>query len=132
MNLVETADNDETRRFAESIDGDMLASSSVQYDGDAIALEIYDVRHDRVRFLDESGKDISLGNDGVYICKRLADKGVTAGDTIEVSPYGSDETYRVRVAGVIRSFVSDNIVMTAVFAENEGIQYHINAIFTAE
>ena len=63
VNLVETADNDETRRFAESIDGDMLASSSVQYDGDAIALEIYDVRHDRVRFLDESGKDISLGNE---------------------------------------------------------------------
>lgn len=132
VNLVETADNDETRRFAESIDGDMLASSSVQYDGDAIALEIYDVRHDRVRFLDESGKDISLGNDGVYICKRLADKGVTAGDTIEFSPYGSDETYRVRVAGVIRSFVTENIVMTAEFAEKEGIPYHINAIFTAE
>lgn len=52
------------------------------------------------------------------------------GDIIEFSPYGSEETYEVRVAGYLRSLVSECIVMTDVYAHSVGIEYHIGSIYT--
>ena len=37
-------------------------------------LEIYNITHDMVKFVDLDGKIIKLGENGVYISKRLAEE----------------------------------------------------------
>lgn len=44
--------------------------------------------------------------------------------------YGSEKTYKVRVAGYLRSVLSETIVMTDVYADNAGIDYHITSVYT--
>lgn len=72
---------------------------------------------------------MELTNDGVYLCLRLADK-AAIGDTIEFSPYGSEETYKVKVAGYVRSLMSECIMMTDEYAAGIGLDYHIGSIYT--
>lgn len=129
INITEDASNDNVLTFAKSVNGDTLASSSVKIGDKTIALEIYDVTHDMVRFIDEKNNRVTLSDDGAYICLRLA-QDYAIGDTIEISPYGSSESYTVKVAGVLRSIMSENIVMTTDYAEKENIPYHITAVFT--
>lgn len=129
INLTETADNEQTKAFAEKYDGDYLASSSVQVNGDAVALEIYNVAHDTVLFNDKDNHTIPLADDGAYICIRLANKGIKVGDFVTVSPYGSEDSYVIKVAGVIRSFQTENISMTCAYADSVGIPYHISSVF---
>lgn len=129
VNIVETAENAEVRAFAEKYNGDWLASSSVQYDEKAVTLEIYNIASDKIRFVDEGNDRIELTSDGVYLCIRLAET-VKIGDTITFSPYGSDQSYTVKVAGVLRSFLTESIVMTSEYAERCGIEYKISAVFT--
>lgn len=129
VNFTESVYNAAAQAFAEEYGGDWVASSSVQYDGKAVALEIYDIGRDKIRFVNPKNKRISLENEGVYVCMRLADS-VKTGDVIRISPYGSDVTYSVKVAGVIRSFMTENIVMTREYAESIGIEYRVSAVFT--
>ena len=79
--------------------------------------------------LDEDNELVELSDEGVYLCLRLADT-AEIGDTIDFSPYGSDETYQVRVAGYLRSLMTESIIMTDKYAESVGIEYQINSIFT--
>ena len=130
VNIIESAQMDEVKDFAASIQGDYLASTEVQLNGEAVALDIYNITHDKIRLVDKSNKAVELQDDGVYICVRLADKGIKTGQTIQFSPYGSDQTYSVKVAGVLRSFVTENITMTESYAQSIGISYNISAIFT--
>jgi putative ABC transport system permease protein len=129
VNLTESADNTRGVALAEELQGDYLASSTVSLDGEAVTLDIYDITQDKLRFVTEEGGIQKLEDDGVYLCLRLADK-VQVGDTIEISPYGSDQHYTLRVAGVIRSVMTENITMTRAYADQVGIPYHISAVFT--
>lgn len=129
INITEDASHDDVFAFATSVNGDMLASSSIQVEDKAVSLEIYDVTHDLVRFINEDNDCVTLGDDGAYICLRLA-KDYAIGDTIEISPYGSSESYTIRVAGILRSIMSENIVMTETYAKSVNIPYHMNAVFT--
>ncbi len=129
VNIVENSDNDKVMEFSEKVEGDWQASSSVKIDDEAIVLDIYDVNNDMIRFLDEDDNKVKLSDEGVYICMRLADE-YKVGDTIEFSPYGEEETYEVKVAGVIRSVMSENITMTKEYAEEIGIPYHISSVYT--
>ncbi len=130
VNMVDGADNTQVENFAESVDGDWVSTQSVKLGEDVVSLEIYDIKNDKFRFIDESNKIVQIGNDGVYICARVRDSGVKVGDTISFSPYGSDETYSVKVAGVLRSVMTENVVMTRDYAEKLGITYTISAVFT--
>ncbi len=129
VNFIESAENAEVLTFAQSAEGDLLASSSVSLNGEAISMEIYEISHDLIRFVDENNRVAPLTNDGVYICIRLSEK-VKIGQSIEISPYGSDKTYSVKVAGILRSVLTENIVMTRQYAESVGIPYHYDAVFT--
>ncbi len=129
VNIAETADNETVKAFAEEYDGDWQASTSIKLDDKAIALDIYDVNNDMIYFLSEDGDRVELKDDGVYICIRLAED-IEVGDTISFSPYGEEETYTVKVAGIIRSVMSENITMTKEYAESIGIPYHIGAVYT--
>jgi len=129
----ETVKNDEALALAAQYQGDWCAASSVQWQDKPVALEIYHIENDLVRFLDEDTGFASLGDEGVYICTRMAKEAhLKAGDTISFSPFGSDTVYRgVPVAGVIRS-MTEGIVLTDAFAEKLGIDYTVNTIFTNE
>lgn len=73
---------------------------------------------------------MNIGDDGAYICMRIADQfGLRTGDTITVSPYGSDQQYTLKVAGLIRS-VSENIVISPAYAKILDIPYMIDSVYT--
>ena len=129
LNLAENASREKALALAEEVEGDWQGVSSVDLDSEAVSLEVYDIQHDMLRFLDPDNQVISLGDGGAYICLRLADK-YKPGDEITFSPYGSDKSYTVRVAGVQRSMLTKNIVMTRACADSVGIPYTVSAIYT--
>lgn len=129
INLVETAENSEVEALAERVDGDWSASAGISYEGETVILEIYQAKQNKIRFVTEENELLELSDDGVYLCLRLADT-AQIGDTIEFSPYGSDETYRVKVAGYLRSLMTESIVMTKEYADSVGVTYHIGSIYT--
>lgn len=128
--LSEEADADSRARILKEYDGDWSASVSVQIEDKTVSLDIYDTAHDLVRFPDESAAYTTLRGDGAYICMRLADEfDLEPGDSFSFSPYGTDETYTVRVAGIIRS-VSENVVMTPEYADRIGVSYTMDSVYT--
>jgi putative ABC transport system permease protein len=130
VNIVESADEEEVLTFADKVNGDWQSSSSVQLNGKAVTLDIYNIQNDKVRFIDKNNNTVHIGNDGVYICVRLNDSGIKVGDVINFSPYGSDLSYDVKVAGVIRSVLTENITMSAEYAQSVGIPYNITSVYT--
>ncbi len=95
-----------------------------------IALDVYNLKNDSVRFPDKDDNFVTLKNDGAYICTRLATKfSLKAGDEIEVSPYGSDKKYTLKINSVIRS-ITENIVVTSDYANSLGIAFDIDSVYT--
>ncbi|MBO5352093.1 MAG: ABC transporter permease [Lachnospiraceae bacterium] len=129
INLADTSDNAAAMELAGKVDGDWQASAGISYEGKTITMEVHDEDQDKLRFLNEDNELVRLSDDGVYLCLRLKDT-AEIGDMIEFSPYGSEETYQVRVAGYLRSLMSEAIIMTDTYADRVGIEYHIGAIFT--
>ena len=123
---------EEGKAFAEQLNGDWAAERAIQIGDKGYSLEIYSIAHDKVRFVDTDMKVIPLTNSGAYICSRLArDYHLKAGDTLQFSPYDSDEHYAVPVAGVLDS-MTEGVFMTVMYADQAGIPYSISAIFTDE
>lgn len=131
INMSETADNEEIKKLAESVNGDWQSSSGISYEGETVTLEIYQADNHKIQFLSKENELMNLTDDGVYLCLRLADT-AEIGDTIEFSPYGSEETYKVKVAGYVRSLMTESIIMTDKYADRIGITYHISAVYTDE
>lgn len=129
VNLSETAQNSDSISLAGSLNGDWVSSAGVSLEGETVVLEIYHAPNDLIRFVDESNERMTLTDDGVYLCQRLKDS-AKIGDTVEFSPYGSEKTYTVKVAGYLRSVLSETIVMTDVYAERAGVDYHITSVYT--
>ena len=132
INLSETVDNATALDLAAKYNGDWCASSGVSYDDKTVSLDVYEVTHDKVRFFDRNDDFFELSDDGAYVCVRIADDGdkkIKPGDTIEISPYGSDKVYKIKIAGVARS-LTENIVMSKAYAEKLGIEYNISYIYT--
>ena len=111
-------------------DGDSSASLGVQLEEKAVSLDIYDLNHGYVRFPGEDNEYAELKDNGAYICRRISEKfNLAKGDTFEISPYGSDKIYTMKVAGTIRS-VSENIVISAEYAKKQGISYVPDSVYT--
>ena len=131
VNLSEASDNKTAKELAEKLDGDWLASSGISYEGETVTLEVYHAENEKIRFINKENELLELSDDGAYLCLRLADM-AKIGDIIEFSPYGSEDTYQVRVAGYLRSVMTESIVMTERYADDVGISYHISSIYTDE
>lgn len=127
--LSESATNAEAIALAEKVNGDWQASCGICYEGKTLTLDIYSADQGKLGFLTEDNEPLRLTDDGAYLCLRLKDT-ARIGDTVAFSPYGSDDTYEVRVAGYTRSLVSECIVMTDTYADRIGIDYHIGSIYT--
>ena len=130
INLSEQVTTEKTNELIEKYEGDYSASVAVQVGEKAVSLDVYHTPGDFVRFPDENNNFIEIEDDGVYLCMRLAKEfDLSEGDTFRVSPYGSDKTYTLKVAGVIRS-VSENMVISPEYADSIDLPYTINSIYT--
>lgn len=128
--LSETATEEDTQKIIDTYKGDSSATVSVQTDDKAVALDIYNITHGKVRFPAEKDGYVTTAKDGAYICMRIADEfDLAAGDTLKISPYGSDKTYKLKVAGVIRS-VSENIVISSDYAKSLDIPFKTDSVYT--
>jgi len=131
INLADIADNEAAKELAVKVNGDWQATVGISYEGRTITMEVHDEDKDLLRFINEENEPVRLDDEGVYLCLRLKDT-AKIGDTIEFSPYGSEDIYQVKVAGYLRSVMSEAIIMTDTYADSIGIEYHIDAIFTDE
>ena len=123
---------EEAKQLAEELRGDWSASRAVQIGDKGYSLEIYSLKHDKVRFADTDMKIIPLEDGGAYICSRIAKEyRLGIGDTISFAPYDSTEHYTVPVAGVLDS-MTEGIFMTEAFAEKLGIPFTVSSIYTDE
>ncbi len=128
--IAEEAAPDERDRLVSEYGGDWSSSASVQIEDKAVSLDIYDTSEDKVRFPADRDGFAELPDDGAYICRRIADEfNLEQGDSIRISPYGGDDEYTLKVAGIIRS-VSENIVISPEYAGRIGIDYVIDSIYT--
>ncbi len=129
VNLVGNTDYEKADQLIKALDGDWESYSGISIDGYTATLDI--VHNDKGRFsiIDKNNKAIDLQNDGAYLCLRLADK-AKIGEYIEFSPYGSEDTYRVKVVGYNRSIMTESITMTDKLADKLGIKYSVSAVYT--
>ncbi len=129
VNLVENTDAEAAGLLIEELDADWESYSGISIDGYTATLDIVHNEKGRFDVIDRSNKPIDLGDDGVYLCLRLADK-AKIGEYIEFSPYGSEKTYRVKVLGYNRSIMTESITMTDRLADELGIEYGVSAVYT--
>ena len=129
VNLVENTDPETAKQLITELDGDWESYSGISLDGCTATLDIVHNDHKRFSVIDEDNREIDLRDDGVYLCLRLADR-AKIGESIEFSPYGSEESYRVKVVGYNRSIMTESVTMTDRCAEELGIQYSVSAIYT--
>ena len=128
--LSETATDAERQKVIDRYDGDFGGSVSVQIDGKTVSLDIYDVGHDKIRIMDENADKIDIIDNGAYICMRLAEQfDLNVGDTFSASPFGTDDNYTLRVAGIFRS-VSENVIISDAYADTLKLPYTIDSVYT--
>ena len=129
---VSSASEETVAEIAEKYAADASASVSVEIGDKGVSLDIYDIKHDKVRFLDKKGALVPLRNDGAYICRRIADEyKLKAGDTFTISPYGTDKEYTLKVNGVIYSS-SESVAITNAYAEACGVTgYKTDSLYTS-
>ena len=128
--FTETATDEQKREIINKYEGDFGGSVSVQVEGKTVSLDVYDITRDKIRFVNDNDEKFTLGDDGAYICMRLAEKfGLKKGDSFSVSPFGTDDVYNLVVAGLFRS-VSENVVITDKYAAKTGIPYVIDSVYT--
>ena len=129
VNLSESATNEDALALVQMLDGDWQAAQGISYNGKTVSLEIYNSDCEKLHFLSEDNERLKLSDDGVYLCLRLKDT-ADIGDTIVFSPYGSKESYEVKVAGYFRSLITESIVMTDAYADSIGMDCHIGSVYT--
>ena len=129
INLVENADEQKSKALAEDLNGDWDSLFGISIDGYTATLCVSHYDNGLMSVVDENNKAIDLSDDGAYLCLRLKDR-AKIGEYLEFSPYGSDKTYSVKVAGYYRSIMTEGITVTDAYADKLGIDYNISEIFT--
>ena len=129
VNIVENTEREKVDRLIADLDADWESYSGISIDGYTATLDIVHNDNGRFSVIDEDNKEIELRDDGVYLCLRLADR-AKIGETIEFSPYGGEETYRVKVVGYNRSIMTESVTMTDKCADELGIGYSVSAVYT--
>lgn len=122
--------NENAITLSEQYQGDYASITSVKIEEKTVALEIYNIKYDLVKFLDDKEKTIKLEDGGVYICNRIAKEfGYKVGDNIEFSLFDTNESYKVKIIGIIRS-LSKSIVLTTNTAIDINCDFKINTIYS--
>ncbi len=130
--LSDSATNVDALDICDQYDGDWAAKTAVVVADKNVALEVYGITHDLVRFVDKDMNYVDLKDGGAYICSRIAsDNGLSVGDELVFSTYGTGTEHSATVLGVLNS-LSESIVMTEGSAKAIGLEYDINNVYTKE
>ena len=132
VNLADNADLKESKALCKELDGDwesLNGISGISFEGDTVSLDIVRNPNNLFNIIDEDNNRIDLSDEGVYLCLRLKDK-ADIGDEIEFSPYGSKETYTVKVVGYNRSIMTESVTLSDKLADKLGLDYSISSIYT--
>ena len=129
VNLIDNADLEQSKVLCKELDGDWESLSGISFEGDTVSLDIVRNPNNLFNVIDEDNNRIDLSDEGVYLCLRLKDK-ADIGDKIEFSPYGSKETYTVKVVGYNRSIMTESVTMSDKLADKLGLDYSISSIYT--
>lgn len=130
ISLKQEVSNEQAKEVATYFKGDYSANTNVLFNDEAIAMDIYHVESDHVRFLDPKMNYVSLGDQGVYVGQRLMEtNNLKIGDSFTVSVFGSDVTYQLTLAGQLRT-LTKGVVMSEKYAKELGIAYKINQVYT--
>lgn len=128
--LKDDVENDKALEMIEYYKTDYLSSTPISFNDEGIAMEIYNVSHDYVGFLNSNMNYVNISDDGVYLGQRLIEKNkLKIGDTIKVSLYGTDKTYEFKIAGTLRT-LTKGIVMTEAYAKEKSVDYRINKLYS--
>lgn len=132
LNISENTSNEKAIEIANEYNGDYSSQSSVKIGEKAVSLEIYNISNDKVRFVNEDMKFVTLASDGAYVCERIAKEySLKPGDAFSCSPYGKDESYNLVVKDILKS-MSEAVIMNENYAKSKNINYHINLVYTSE
>lgn len=132
LSISENTSNEKAIEIANEYNGDYSSQSSVKIGEKAVSLEIYNISNDKVRFVNEDMKFVTLASDGAYVCERIAKEySLKPGDEFSCSPYGKDESYNLVVKDILKS-MSEAIIMNEDYAKSKNINYHINLVYTSE
>ena len=128
------ARNKDAVKLAEELDGDYSASVSAKVGDKTVSVDVYNITHGMYRFIDADSNIVSLPDDGALICKRLAREfDAKPGDILTIEPYGTDESYDIRISGINGS-LTESISMTEDYAKSIGLtdseEYKINSVYT--
>ncbi len=129
VSLAENSDNAKALALAEELGADWEAASGISVGGRTVMLEVVDNGNDKYRFVDANNAVTPLSDEGAYVCMRLA-KDIRVGDTVAFSPYGSSDTYSVKIVGVLRSVMTENLVMSRACADRVGVPYAVTTLYT--
>ena len=130
ISLKDGTTNEKALEIVSYYEADYAASTNVSLNEEAIAMDIYNVSHNYMRFLDKDMNYASLKDDGVYIGQRLMESNhLKIGDNFEVAVFGSDIKYTLKLAGELRT-LTKGVIMSEKYAMEKGINYKINQIYT--
>ena len=129
VNLIDDADFKKSKALCRELDGDWESLSGISLDGETVTLDVVHNPHGLLNVIDEDNNRLELSDEGAYLCLRLKDK-AKIGDEIEFSPYGSKETYTVKVAGYNRSVMTESVTMSEKLADRLGLDYSISSVYT--
>ena len=129
------AENVDAIDLAASLGGDYSASVSSKVGDKPVSVDVYNIGHGTYQFIDEDSNIIDLPEDGALICVRLADEfGAGPGDTVTVKPYGTSESYEIKISGINRS-LTESISISEDYAKELGLTgseaYKINCVYTS-
>ena len=128
VNIVENTPYKAAKPLIDELDADWESYSGISVDGETATLDIVSNRKGRFSVIDKDNHAIDLADDGVYLCLRLAGR-AKIGEYIEFSPYGGEETYRVKVIGYNRSIMTKSVTMTEKLADRLKINYGVSALY---
>ena len=88
---------------------------------------------DYLRYTGHNREYIDLKDDGVYITEKLSKKlGLSVGDNITWHIFGEDKWYNTKIIGLNRDPQNQALNMTRKYAEDLGITYKADSIYTNE
>lgn len=130
VNLVKNISIDKTDELITKYNGDSSGSISVKLEEKVISLDVYDLKNNYVRFPNKDNVFENIENDGAYLSTRVADQfNLKTGDEFEIDIFGTNQTYKLKVNGIIRS-LSESVVITKEYASEIGLSYKIDSIYT--
>ena len=105
-------DNNYSISSSELEDYDYSKTLYTDIEDETIVFQVFNVSHDYYGFIDFSQNKVNLSNDGIYISRRLYDKGYKIGDKLDITIKGLNKTYSLNIAGYALSPLTNTICLT--------------------